>query len=100
MHSSCLHSPRLALHGRVCLPLIRRSKVAVRCKPDEKEDNEKLVKEAVKQLRGADVDQASAREMMKMWKEVRSFIECCLCSVCACKECVCIEYVYQCCRME
>lgn len=59
-------------------PLPRSITAVVRCKPDDKAEKEKdvLVKDAVEQLRKADIDQAAAREMMKMWKEVRSFRAC------------------------
>jgi methylphosphotriester-DNA--protein-cysteine methyltransferase len=71
---ACKYNRRPALVGRVCQPLSTRYRLVARCKPTGKDDAEKdeLVKEAVKTLRKADIDQAAAREMMKMWKEVEN----------------------------
>ena len=61
------------LQGHVRQPLSRFRTVVARCKPSDKSEKEKdgMVKEAVEQLRKADVTQEAAREMMKMWREVR-----------------------------
>lgn len=73
MHRNCSLQARFSQPARLTHPVSRRVTSVVRCEPSNKDDAEKdaLVKEAVKQLRKADVDQASAREMMKLWKEVR-----------------------------